>query len=234
MAKAIYIALLILALLLLLVSSCEHKRKAKPIDTKASSELLSSSKKSENNLPLLEYPKNKNVDTRYEYVDDKGDFIVLENSYPKGGLTYTDPKGNRFIYAVFWTSIENNTTDSLKLSIDFLEEYRLPSSPGRVFQLLIPKDTLAIDKDVAFNHGLDLKKCLDNTFYEKNSIKKRIEPNAKDGFYVVTLFSKGVEGTLRTALRFEEDKILYRVNDMVINCGSINLNKLKEDKTVQY
>lgn len=225
MKKTIYIALI-----LTFISSCGCERNAKPVEVKANSELISISKKIESQFPVQEVPNQDNVDTRYEYTDDNGNSVIVENSYPRGGQVYTAPKGERYIYAVFWTRITNNTTDSLMLTIEFLEEYQLPSSPDRVFKLLIPTDTLAIDKEISTNYGLDLERYLNGHLYEQNDLKKIIKPNDCNGFYVVTLFNKGVEGTLRTGLTIEKDKILYRVNDKAIDCGRINLKKLKEKK----
>ena len=210
-------------LIFVFIASCKYERNTKPVEVEANSEIFSSPKKMENQFPIQEVPKQDNVDTRYEYTDINGNSVIVENSYPKGGQLYIAPKGERYIYAVFWTLITNNTANPLRLKIEFLEEYQLPSSPDRVFKLLIPTDTLALDKETSINYGLDLERYLDGHLYEQNDLKKIIKPNDYCGFYVVTLFNKGVEGTLRTGLSIEKDKILYRVNDKVIDCGRINL-----------
>ena len=41
------------------------------------------------------------IDTKYEYTDSTGKSLIIQNSLPRGGLTYTDPNGEIYVYAVF-------------------------------------------------------------------------------------------------------------------------------------
>jgi hypothetical protein len=43
--------------------------------------------------------------TRYTYTDSAGKRLVIQNGYPRGGSRYTDPGGEVYGYAVFWTRI---------------------------------------------------------------------------------------------------------------------------------
>lgn len=170
----------------------------------------------------------KNVDTKFVYIDDNGLKLIIENSYPRGGLKYTDPMGEEYIYAVFWTRITNETDYPFELTIEFAENtYELHSSDGRLFKLSIPADTITHEKEPLFNYGLDLEKHLDNALQKKNTLKRTINPKDFSGFYVVTLFNKGVNGTLRAGLSINEGTLFYRVNDREINCGYVNLKQLK-------
>ncbi|WP_289659844.1 hypothetical protein [Flavobacterium panacagri] len=63
-------------------------------------------KKSNNN-------KDKSIYTKYEYIDSEGKNLIIQNSFPKGGVRYTDPNGNEYIYAVFWTRIINETSSPI-------------------------------------------------------------------------------------------------------------------------
>ena len=108
--------------------------------------------------------------------------------------------------------------------------YGLPSSSGRVFKLFIPSDTLTSTRIPLFNYGLDLEKFLDHNLHNKVDFKRTINPKDSSGFYVVTLFNKGVDGTLRTGLSVKEQRIFYRINDREIQCGNINLKKLELNK----
>ena len=168
--------------------------------------------------------KQKNIDSRYTYIDTNGHNLIIENSFPRGGLKYKDPKGEEYVYAVFWTRITNETNYPFEMIMKFTENsYKLESSPARFFKLFIPTDTFTNIKEPQFNYGLDLEKYLDNNYYNQAELKRTIGPKASSGFYVITLFNKGVNGTLRTGLRIKDKKLIYRINDKKIYCGNINL-----------
>lgn len=168
------------------------------------------------------------IDTQYEYADSIGMSLIIQNSLPRGGLQYIDANGKVYVYAVFWTRIINETANPFELTIDFpTDSYKLPSSPGRYFKILLPSDTLTRDKESLFNYGLaDLKSFLDNNIHKSSSLKRTINPKESSSFYVVTLFNQGVDGILRTGLSLKEQNIFYRVNDKEIHCGKINLRNL--------
>ena len=168
----------------------------------------------------------KHVFKLNSYTDSNGGKVTIQNSLPKGGLLYTDPSGKKYIYAIFWTKIDNETANSLELAINFPEKfYDLQSSHGRQFRLYIPSDTLSKDRIGALNFGLtDLDSFLNKNIYKSSSFNRTINPKGSSGFYVITLFNKPVEGTLRTDLSLRDDKIIYTVNGTEIICGSVNLN----------
>ena len=177
----------------------------------------------EDQFSFREISKQNNVDTKYEYTNTNGNLVIIENSFPRGGQVYTHPDGERYIYAVFWTRITNKTSDSLELKMEFLEEsYQLPSSPDRIFKLLIPSDTLTDDKESLINYGLDIDRYLNHHIHTQNKFKRTVKANDSSGFYIVTLFNKGVNGTLRTGVSLKDQNLFYRVNDEEIHCGQIN------------
>ena len=59
--------------------------------------------------------------TKFEYTDSIGKSLIVQNSFPKGGTKYTDPNGDVYGYAIFWTRIINETDNPLELMIDFPE-----------------------------------------------------------------------------------------------------------------
>lgn len=178
--------------------------------------------------PVPDIPNEKNVDTKFAYVDTDGQELIIENSYPRGGLKYTDPLGEDYVYAVFWTRITNETNNPFELKMEFLEDsYELLSSPGRIFKLFIPSDTVTVEKEQLFNYGLDLEKYLDENFRKQANLERTISPKGSSGFYVVTLFNQGVNGTLRTGLKIKGAKLSYQVNDKTIDCGETKLKQLK-------
>ena len=180
------------------------------------------------------------IDTKYEYSDSVGKRLIIQNSLPKGGLKYTDPNGDVYGYAVFWTRITNETENPLELNIDFPVEYEVPSLPGRYFKILLPSDTMTLDKEPLPDYGItDLKSFLDNSIHKPSSLKRTIKPKESGGFYVAILFDSGVVGPFRTGLSIKGKNLFYKVtryagkqgvsllvDEKEINCGSINLKNL--------
>ena len=71
-----------------------------------------------------------NFHTKYEYTDSIGKSLIIQNSFPRGEL-YTDPNGNEYAKATFWTRIINETDNPLELTIEFSgDSYEFPSSVG--------------------------------------------------------------------------------------------------------
>lgn len=167
------------------------------------------------------------IDTKYEYADAIGKRLIIQNSFPKGGLKYTDPNGKVYVYAIFWTRIINETANPFRMTIDFpIDSFELPSSAGRYFKIFLPSDTMTVEKEDLFNYGLPvLESFLDKGLQKASSLKRTINPKESSAFYVVTLFNRGVDGTLRTGLSLKGQNIFYRINDREIHCGMINFEK---------
>lgn len=217
----------ILIVISLVFFSCGQVSKSTP-------DILSKDKETPKTADITENQKSKAIsndkfiDTKYVYADVNGKQIIIENSLPKGGLKYSDPNGEEYVYAVFWTRISNETDNSFELMMDFpTDSYELPSSPGRYFKVLIPSDTMTLDKEPLFNYGVDLEFFLNNNLHKPSSLQRTIIPKASNSFYVVVLFNNGVDGVLRTGLSINKQKLFYRINDKEIHCGKINLKKLK-------
>jgi hypothetical protein len=192
-----------------------------------------SAKNGQSQKPLPDYHE-KMCDTKYEYTESNGARLIIQNSFPKSGAHYTDPNGKKYIYAVFWTRIINETDKRLELTINFpLDSLEFPSSSGNYMKLLLPSDSMTIDKEPLYDYGLVLKSFLDNNRYRSSSLKRTIEPKGSTTFYVVTLSDRGVGGVLRTGLSKKGQGLFYTVlnytptsvpslvNDKEIHCGSI-------------
>ena len=176
--------------------------------------------------PLTNY-NEEYIDTKYEYTDSTGSSLIIQNSLPKSGTHYTDPTGKKYVYAVFFTRIINETGNPFELKIDFpVESSELPSAPGVYFRLFFPPDTMTIDKGPLYDYGLGIKSFLDNALSKPSSLKRTIKPNESSALYVITLSNKGVNGTLRTGFSLKEQDLFYRINKTEIHCGKINLKKL--------
>jgi hypothetical protein len=187
--------------------------------------------------------------TKYAYTDPAGKRLVIQNGYPRGGSRYTDTGGVVWGYAVFWTRLINETDSPLELRIDFSKNpYEVASLPGKYITILIPPDTMTIDKVSLYSYGLTgLASFLDKNIDRPSSLKRTINPKESTGFFVVKLsqVSEGLRGggdVLRTGLVLKGQDLFYRVStyssqspgqpppivigEKEIPCGSINLENL--------
>lgn len=111
--------------------------------------------------------------------------------------------------------------------------------PGKYYKVLIPADTMTLEKSPMFNYGLkNIESFLDNNIHKSASLKRTINLKESSGFYVVILCSlEGAHGTMRTGLTLKGQNLFYRINvdgsksntessDKEINCGSINFKDL--------
>ena len=201
--------------------SCEQRGKSTP--NTVDIETLDSVKNVKSQKQLTNH-NEKYIDTKYEYTESNGARLIIQNSFPKSGMNYTDPKGKRYIYAVFWTRVINETVNPVELIINFpFDSFEIPSSSGNYMKLLLPSDTMTIDKEPLYDYGLTIKYFLDNNRHKSSSLKRTINQKDSIAFYVVTLSNRGVGGILRTGLSIKEQKLFYRINDKEIPCGKINL-----------
>ncbi len=193
-------------------------------------ETFNSTKNVQSQKPLKNHKENY-FNTRYEYTESNGARLIIQNSFPKSAINYTNPNGKKYIYAIFWTQIINETFSPLKLAIDFPSDtFEIPSSSGNYIKLLLPSDTMTIDKAPLYDYGLALKSFLDNGIHKSSSLTRTINPKESSGFYVVTLSKSGLGGILRTGLSINGQNLVYRINDKEIPCGKINLEKLMFQK----
>ena len=179
-----------------------------------------------------------NIYSKHEYADSMGKRLIIQNSFSRG-IKYTDPNGKKENKVLFWTRINNETENPLELNIDFPVEYEVPSLPGRYFKILLPSDTMTLDKEPLPDYGItDLKSFLDNSMHKPSSLKRTINPKESGGFYVAILFDSGVIGPFRTGLSIKGQNLFYKVtryagkqgvslvDEKEIHCGKINLKSL--------
>ncbi|MBO9566193.1 MAG: hypothetical protein J7621_25690 [Niastella sp.] len=186
--------------------------------------------------------KGPDIHSRYEYTDAVGKRLIIQNSFSRG-IEYTDPHGKKVNKVLFWTRITNETENPLELNIAFPIEYEVPSLPGRFFKILLPSDTMTLEKEPLPDYGItDLKSFLDNSIHKPSSLKRTINPKESSGFYFAILFDYGVVGPFRTGLSIKGQNLIYKVtrytgkqgatlvDEKEINCGSINLKNLMLQK----
>jgi len=201
--------------------SCKEKKNPEP-------EITAFSEKPEIlNLILADSTKNSNregfLDTQFGYSDSLGNSLLILNSYPKGGQKYTDPQGNKYVYAVFWTQIINKTSQPFDIKINFpSEDQKLSSSPEILYKLILPPTKMTDDKIQLMNYGLsNMDFILDSSLSQETQLDKSILPNETEMFYVIIMTSQGVNGTIRAGLELENQNLFYKVNQKRISVGAI-------------
>lgn len=167
----------------------------------------------------------QNFDTEYKFPDSTGKNLVIQNSLPKGGIAYTSPSNEDFIYAVFWTRITNETDTSIELKIDFpADGFRLPNSIDNSVKLPLPASRMTIEKEAMFNYGFtEIENYLDKNYNKESSLNKTILPKESYLFYVTALYDKGVEGVIRAGFKMKNDQVFYKISGLEIPCGQIKL-----------
>ena len=183
----------------------------------------------------------KTSHTKYQYTDSSGKQVVIYNSYPKGGSRYTDPKGNVYSYAVFWTRIRNETDHPLEVKIEFPEtSYEISNSPGKYFKLLVHSDTMTLDKIPSLNYGLtDINTFLDNNTHKPAALNRTIHSKESSGFYFLMLIlTENATGMTRNGFSIKGQDLFYKISryssskpitlidEIEIPCGSINMKAL--------
>lgn len=180
---------------------------------------------------------DKNIYSKYKYIDFEGGSVTIYNSLPKGGMKYTDVDGEVYNYAVFWTRIINETDKLLELNINFpLNLYEIPSLQGKYYEVLIPSETVTLKDQSLYLYGFtNLNFFFDENIHKQSSLKRTIKAAESNSFYVVILcLSEGANGTLRGELNIKERNLLYRIkidgsnsnsksSDMEMLFGNINL-----------
>ncbi|MBL0737956.1 hypothetical protein JI750_13705 [Flavobacterium sp. GN10] len=213
----------LLVLVTLMFFSCKQASESESYSVDG--EALDSIKTIENSKKSTD-SNEKNIYTKYEYTDSKGKSILVQNSLSKGGIRYTDPKGHKYIYAVFWTRIINETDNPIEFKINLpVDSYDIPALPGKYYKTLIPSDTMTIQKIPLFNYGLtNLESFFDKSIDKPSSLKRIIKSKESTGFYVVTFRLLGGDkyGVLRTELILKGENLFYKIRDKEIQCGSIN------------
>ena len=166
-------------------------------------------------------PKNEEVETanslrNYSYADSAGKLMTIYNGLPKGNL-YIDPKGQEYFKAVFWSRMVNESDHDLTIEIKLDSiSYEVPELPNVRYKILIPSDTMTMDKQPLYDYGLkSLKSFLDHNIDQPSIIKRTIAAKDSTGFYVIILSKKNEEiqnGTLRTGFVLKGRNLFYRIS----------------------
>lgn len=188
-------------------------------------------------VPAAAIPAH-NISSQSTYADPDGGRVTIQNGYPKGGLTYTDPAGHACGYAVFWTRVLNASAHPLTLTLDMpARAYPLSNFPGASLAVLVPADTMTADELPLPSYGLtDIPAFLDAYHQRGTAFTRTIPPQEASGLYFVLRFSTAeATGMTRTALRLHDQDLVYHlarysvtkpitlIEEVDFPCGRIDL-----------
>lgn len=224
------IKLIILLLLTLVFSSCGQHTKATA--NKELGDVLTQDKISidESRITTIDFDRDSYIHTEADYTDANGKGILIQNSYPRGGGTIINPSEMEYGHAVFWTRVVNKTDTTLKLSINLpSDSIKFSPSSKAHFKLLVPQDTMTLDKTTTFSFGLDnVGDLVVSNFYQPSQLIRRIGPNEESIFYIILLshVPPTERGISRTGLFLSGQDLFYRLsrdstNSKLIPCGRI-------------
>lgn len=228
-------SLLILILATTVIFSC--KQSPESTKDKAKTKATDSTK----NIQDKEKFKDQDIYSQFEYLDHNNKRTIIQNGLPKGGMKYTDSKGDVYNYAVFWTHIINDTDESLDLNLNIpFNSFEVPSLPGKYYKVLIPADTMTVKKLPEYLYGLkNLDSFLDDHIHQPSSSKRTIKSQESTAFYFVILcLTEGSHGTMRTGLSLKGENLFYKIkidgsnsnsksSEKEVNFGTINLKNLR-------
>lgn len=218
----------LIPVLMLVFYSCEQNPKSAPESSQAPQNLAPLK------LNLVDSISSPNpahfLDTQLEYSDSMGNSLLIQNSLPKEGQKYRDSEDNEFTYAVFWSQITNNTEQRIDLTINF------PKAPQQFFdsldlnfRLILPPVSMSTSKKSELNYGLsNIDLILDNSLKQAPSLKKEIEPNQSEMFYIIVLTNQGLDGTIRAGFSLDNQELFFRLNQKEISAGSVLLNPVDQ------
>jgi len=172
-------------------------------------------------------PTRNWVDTEVKYTDSVERVIKVYNSYPKGGGGYINSGGKDYSYVIFWTRIVNESTTPLKLMVKFpIDSFSIFPSPNSYIKLLIPSDTMTLEKIQLGDYGLtNLKSLLDTGFNKPSMLERTLNPK-EECLFNIAIFIHQARGTARTALVLKGQDLLYRISidpqSALIPCGWID------------
>ncbi|MEJ7559893.1 MAG: hypothetical protein WKF66_16395 [Pedobacter sp.] len=165
--------------------------------------------------PSKDHIKSINAET-----ERKG--AIIQNSLPKGGVAingkkgYTDPTGISHGFGIFWTRIINETATPLELTISFPQDsFAISSAPNSYFKLLLPPDTMTLEKQSLYNYGYktsDVRSFLDTSFNKPSFLRRTINPKEECLLYVMMLIHLPDNGAIRTGFVLKEEDLLYKVS----------------------
>jgi hypothetical protein len=92
------------------------------------------------------------VDSEVKLTDSKGNSAMVTSSLPKGGgVVYQN--GKKYGYVIFWTRMSNQSSTPIELKVKF-PEVTFFKSPDSYIKIVLPKESMNIEKEHLFDYGL--------------------------------------------------------------------------------
>lgn len=214
--------------------SCGQSGNVKPNKVPNEVETTNSIRIDTSKIKADTFSRDSYIHTEADYRDSTGKGIIIQNSFPRGGGTiYTAAGIRRYGHAVFWTRVVNNTEKTVELNLHFpADSILVYPSPHAHFKLLVPQDTMTLDKVSVFSFGLeDVKTFVESNFYQPSHLQRTIPPNGESIFYVVLLshLPTSDQGISRTGLFLKEQDLFYRLTSpmgvKLVPCGQITIKE---------
>ena len=170
-------------------------------------------------------PPRNWVDSKIKYTDSKGNSVMMTNSLPKGGgVVYQN--GKKYGYVVFWTRMSNQSATPIELKVKF-PEVTFFKSPDSYIKIVLPKESMNIEKEQLFDYGLtNLQSILNDESNQLVILQKKIGPKEDYLFYVTVFIHIEGSGSARAKFELNDKELFYKISmgsdTTLIPCGSLD------------
>ena len=184
-------------------------------------------------------PPRNWIDSEIKYTDNKGNLVKFVHSLPRGGgVVYKN--GQKYTYLNFWTRVFNQSSTPIKLNIKF-PEITFLKPPDSYIEILLPKQTMRIEKVQLFDYGLtNMQSFFNDKTNQLSTLNKKINPKNEYLFYVTVFTHIGGSGSARAKFELKGQDLFYKISigqDIIsIPCGILNFfnsaTKVDGDKII--
>jgi hypothetical protein len=164
------------------------------------------------------------VDSEVKLTDSKGNSAMVTSSLPKGGgVVYQN--GKKYGYVNFWTRMSNQSATPIELKVKF-PEVTFFKSPDSYIKIVLPKETMKIEKEQLFDYGLtNLQSILNDESNQLGILQKKIGSKEDYLFYVTVFIHIEGGGSARAKFELNDKELLYKISigsdTTLIPCGSL-------------
>ena len=170
-------------------------------------------------------PPRNWVDSEVKHTDSNGNSVMMTNSLPKGGgVVYQNEK--KYGYVVFWTRMSNQSATPIELKVKF-PEVTFFKSPDSYIKIVLPKESMNIEKEQLFDYGLtNLQSILNDESNQLGILQKKIGPKEDYLFYVTVFIHIEGSGSARAKFELKGQDLFYKISrgsdPIMIPCGSLD------------
>ena len=170
-------------------------------------------------------PPRNWVDSEVKHTDPNGNSVMMTNSLPKGGgVVYQN--GKKYGYVVFWTRMSNQSATPIELKVKF-PEVTFFKSPDSYIKIVLPKESMNIEKEQLFDYGLtNLQSILNDESNQLGILQKKIGPKEDYLFYVTVFIHIEGSGSARAKFELNDKELFYKISmgsdTTLIPCGSLD------------